>query len=304
MYEESANLAILEAEFRTAFQGTSNEDIFAWATRVPAHAMSATLGRISSVAGLVQSASRVISDERKTMASGIRELGLVATMKRAASRLDNARKDATDRSIETCTNLTARICRNPREEAPRLAALVLGFSFGSGGVDGDGGLADLDLLAGIGAHRSIATHSIFIGILAECLILSFVDLTRTVHQNLPEPHDPRWDRWLNANETVLEGLCKGMSAGLAYHLGVDATLDAGGTYKDLPVSVPQEVHEAILAVNAGTEGTDAAKRESRIFATVYWNHEDARKAMRSLPPLGAKLTGNRDEGWRIIPKSG
>lgn len=57
-----------------------------------------------------------------------------------------------------------------------MLAAFLGFYAGSGGVDGDGGIPDLDLLAGIDAHRSILTHSILAGVVAEGLLRLHTEL--------------------------------------------------------------------------------------------------------------------------------
>jgi hypothetical protein len=58
---------------------------------------------------------------------------------------------------------------------------------------------------------------------------------------------------------MAEGLHRGVSFGIAYHLDVDATVDGAGTYADLPVSLPMEGHQAVAA-GALVEGMDASRR--------------------------------------------
>ena len=43
-----------------------------------------------------------------------------------------------------------------------------------------------------------------------------------------------------------------MSLGLAYHLGVDATIQGEGTYKNLPFSMPQIGHQLLAGANSVT----------------------------------------------------
>jgi hypothetical protein len=57
----------------------------------------------------------------------------------------------------------------------------------------------------------------------------------------------------------LESFFTGMSLGLAYHLGVDGTIQGDGTYKDLPLSIPKFGHQLIAGLNSITEFIDTTK---------------------------------------------
>lgn len=153
-----------------------------------------------------------------------------------------------------------RVMRDPRREAPVLAAGLLGFMVGSGGLDGDGGIPDLDLLGGIGAHRSLFTHTLVAGIVTETLIHSLVDLAARVHAYLPADHDPLWAHLDQRDSPVVETLLRGVSLGLAYHFSVDATADAGGAYSVGKGIVPAMADDAIQAANALAEGLHAIGR--------------------------------------------
>ena len=56
-----------------------------------------------------------------------------------------------------------------------------------------------------------------------------IGLVKIIHGNLPPGYDPLWDDIKNNNEKFLKIFYNGMSAGLIYHLGFDATIDGDGT---------------------------------------------------------------------------
>lgn len=147
----------------------------------------------------------------------------------------------------------------PKETAPRVLAAVLGFYAGSGGLDGNGGIPDLDLLAGIDAHRALLTHSILAGIIAEGLLLSIADLAQLVYERLPVDHDPLWDSLAKAGAPLTASLAAGTSAGIAYHLLIDAFIQPA-PYHGLPFSMPMEGHQAIMGANGLAEGISATQR--------------------------------------------
>jgi hypothetical protein len=203
--------------------------------------------------------------------------------------LDERVTTAASISIETAQNLTsaiksfgARVTTDPAKHGPELLALVLGFYAGSGGLDGNGGVPDLDIaLFGIGDHRSIFTHSIIAGALIESAVFSLADLTDTIYTNLPSLHDPLWDTLKAAKETIAVSLVSGTSAGIGYHLMVDATIQPA-PYKDLPFELPLEAHQAIFALNSMAELADirnkgASRNEINrlIFEQVEFKNNDA-----------------------------
>ena len=136
---------------------------------------------------------------------------------------------------------------------------VMGFNVGGGGIDGDGGIPDLDLLISIGHHRSILTHSVLPMIILEGVFFSLIGLVNLVHNNLPSKHDPLWDDIKSNNESILESFYTGMSLGLAYHLGIDGTIQGGGSYNNLPFSMPNFGHRLIAGLNSITEFIDTSK---------------------------------------------
>jgi len=155
--------------------------------------------------------------------------------------------------------VASAVAANPKQAAPQLAVLVISSVLVSGGPDGDGGAADLDLIFGIDAHRSIFTHSILMGAALEAGICSLVDLVRIVHEKLPVEHDPLWDSVYQQTEEFARAAQVGASIGLAYHLFVDG-LAQPAPYKDLPISMPIEGHQAVFVANAATEALDAKRK--------------------------------------------
>lgn len=156
-------------------------------------------------------------------------------------------------------SLGQALAEDPRRNGPAVLAAFLGFYAGSGGVDGDGGIPDLDLLAGIDAHRALFTHSVLAGIAAEGTLLALADLAGEIHDRLPRDHDRLWDTLADAASPLTDSLTAGMSAGIAYHLLWDAAIEPA-PYKDLPVEMSLEAHAAVLAANGLAEGAYAAGR--------------------------------------------
>lgn len=154
--------------------------------------------------------------------------------------------------------VTTGLRHHPRDTAPALLGAVLGFSAGSGGLDGDGGIPDLDLLFGIGAHRSALTHTLIVGIVAEGLLLALVDLSAEVQDRLPRDHDPLWDQLAHIGRPLAANLAIGTSAGLAWHLLVDALVEPAAL-RNLPLELPMEAHQAIIGASGAAEAVRAGR---------------------------------------------
>jgi hypothetical protein len=160
---------------------------------------------------------------------------------------------------ESAMAIQEAVRSNPREIAPELVVSTLAYLVASGGIDGDGGVPDLDLLAGIGAHRSIFTHSIISGAAIETFLLASASFIGIAYTFLPSEHDPLWDAVAKHRDRFTLAASKGASLGIAYHLFIDSTLDVGA-YHDLPFSVPIEGHQAIAGANAAAEAMDVKRK--------------------------------------------
>jgi hypothetical protein len=146
-------------------------------------------------------------------------------------------------------------------------------------------------LAGIGAHRSALTHTLIAGIVAEGLLLALADLAAEVHDRLPNNHDPIWDDLARIGRPLAENLAIGTSAGLAYHLLVDALVQPAALH-GLPMSMSLEGHQGVIAASGLAEGSDAvARTRSRhdavkvMYAGPQQQLPAARWSMPSAKPL-------------------
>jgi len=198
-------------------------------------------------------------------------LGLMAALKagRFSGRLGDRTAAAIDGSMalgrggaRLVGGVGHALMVDPRTNAPRMLAACMGFYAGSGGVDGDGGIPDLDLLAGIDAHRSLLTHSILVAVLAEGTLLAIADLAGEIHDRLPVDHDPLWDALARAASPLTGALTAGASAGIAYHLLWDAAIEPA-PYKGLPFSMSMEAHQTVMGLNGVAEAAYVAQRAGR-----------------------------------------
>lgn len=250
----------LISELSVALESTSSMELQAWAQRIPRTFLVVTGRRGKNFGSLIARTYNGISDEFQGLLESYRTRQTTNHLK---SRFTSALQSVTTtgRALRNAAKEFPEAVRaDPAGSARKIAGGILGFLVGSGGIDGDGGIPDLDLLGGIGIHRSILTHSIVSGVVFETMVLSFLDLSRVIYAHLPEEHDEFWEELVVGTGEFLGALSTGVSLGISYHLAVDATVDAGGTYKDLPITLPQGAHDSIAAANAVIEGADAAER--------------------------------------------
>ena len=254
--------ARLYEELRFALGRTDATLMKNWGKRGAARLVFLTARRVgglaSLVTGLARFGGREFIDQVKAIGTGAgsRHFG-----RRSAAAIDGgiAVSRETRRIVK---EISTDLLRDPKRTAPKLLGALIGVGAGSGGVDGNGGVPDLDLLAGIGYHRSPLTHTIIAGIVLEGLLLALVDLASEVHHRLPHDHDPLWDELAEIGRPFAESASVGLSMGIAYHLMVDSIFQPG-TYHGLPVEMSTEAHQAIFGANAAAEGADAAKRAQR-----------------------------------------
>lgn len=230
-----------------------------WGRRSGTRLLLLTGRRVGGLAKLASLLARTGGSELLGLLSAVRQRRLSGHVgDRTAEAIDGTLAIGRE-GTRVVASVARALSRNPKANAPAVLGALLGFSAGSGGLDGNGGLPDLDLLAGIGAHRSPLTHTIIAGIVVEGLLLALADLAAEVHGRLPVDHDPLWDGLAKIGRPLTESLAIGTSAGLAYHLLADAFVQPG-TYHGLPIEMPLEAHQAGLAINGAAEGADAAGR--------------------------------------------
>ena len=172
-----------------------------------------------------------------------------------------------------------RLRAEPGQVAPELITAVLVTILVSGGPDGNGGAPDLDLLMGIGAHRSIFTHSILMGSALEAAILTSLHFVRLVHRKLPAGYDPWWDQALVLANRLGGAAGLGANAGMAYHLFVDGILQPAA-YHDLPVHMPMEGHQVIMTGNSVAEAGEIVRKQGQEASRTVKARPDASHAPR------------------------
>ena len=248
-------------ELKLALSRTTADDLKAWSTDSVSRLPTITKRRIKNFGALVSGIGKAVGEE---VGGGVNawKKGEFATHlgQRTAAGIDTT-LDFGKRTWRTLELVSKAVLDDPKKNAPGVLALALGFIAGSGGVDGNGGIPDTDIaMFGIGDHRSLFTHSIIAGIVVETSILALADLAGIVCDKLPAGQRSEfWDQISSTKDQIASQLSAGASAGIAYHLAVDATLQPAA-YKDLPFSMPLEAHQMLFAVNAAVEGNDAASR--------------------------------------------
>jgi len=251
------------AELQYALSGVKQGDLARWGQRTVVRFPN---GLAERGKGLVRAGTRVAIGLRDEITDGIvaanegefgRHLG-----DRSVAAREGTRRALRDAGAGTRDAVMALIdlCSRPKEAAPVILGAVGGFLVGSGGLDGDGGIPDLDWDIPFLAHRSILTHSIISGVVVEVVVLSCLDLVTVLHSQLPQVRDPLWDAMATCALRFSRASLAGTSAGIAYHLAIDAAVQPA-PYKDLPIKeLPLEVHQTIFGTNALAEGLVAMRR--------------------------------------------
>jgi len=300
---------LLFNELNFAIKQTSQEEIVAWGQRTIEIMFKATIRRGKNLASLALKIASTFQTEAAGIISAALKGNLIEYIKKRGNEVADITKEATQNLVNIIKHCSMALRSKPKETAPKIAAGTLGFLFGSGGVDGDGGIPDLDLIGGIGAHRSIFTHSIIIGVIFETIIYGTLDLIKTVYKNLPEKHDHLWEEFVYQSDGLMNALSSGLSAGIAYHLSIDATLDGGGTFKDLPIPVSDEIHKAILGANAAAEAIDVLKKTPKKVNFPVFSPDMVCQSFSEAAAIAKKHSGSKivrasgRHGFKIIGKS-
>jgi hypothetical protein len=252
----------LYSELGFALSRLERDALKGWGTRSASRLLMLAGRRVGGLAKLATVLGRAGFGELTGVFSASRQSRLSTHIgDRAAAAIDGTIALGRD-GTRLIAGVARALVRDPKGTAPAVLGGLLGFSAGSGGLDGNGGIPDLDLLAGIGAHRSPLTHTIIAGIIAEGLLLALADLAAEVHGKLPHEHDPLWDGLARIGRPLTESLAIGTSAGLAYHLLVDALIQPAALH-GLPAHMPMEGHQTIMAASGLAEGANAAGHAGR-----------------------------------------
>lgn len=254
----------LIAELQVALKATPPSVLADWGKRTGERFLRVGAKRVTGIVDLATALTKRSADELVALIEAGRDGRLPVHLEQ---RLDTGRRAAeaiVGQGRAVFDLVATKASTNPSEAATHLCSLVIGFYTGSGG-NGDGGIPDLDLLAGIGAHRSIFTHSIIAGAFVETAVLSLIDLVGEVHGRLPTRHSVFWDTLLRHSQIGGSTFVSGASVGISTHLGIDTLVDGFTPYKDFPISLPQGAHELLMGMNAVAEGVYGVRRYSGDF---------------------------------------
>ena len=244
----------------TALRGVDADLLKQWGRDCLSVAVQATLTRAEALRGLLSAVVKGAWKEFKRFFRALVRGEVTTYVKDACRRLWAAMRGVWQRVkaafVEVKTIVAQLREASPAERMDLAASFlggVLGFVF-MGGL-GDGGAVDMDIPAfGIGGHRSIFFHSIFIGLAAEVCFRSAFRLIELCHQKLPAKHSPLWDRLLAIHRRFNDALITGSWLGVAAHLTIDSHLDGWTPYKDLPVVLPTWGHHLVMDMNAAAAG--------------------------------------------------
>lgn len=251
-------MARMQRELVAAIDGLSRQDLLGLARFSLQHTGGAAGRRLRNVAGLVHTVGKGAAVVTGHLVGMTRKNGGDESAE-ALGRMIGRGIRRVEGGYDSAREVVVALRSNPKEALPQLLTTVIVALLVSGGPDGDGGVPDLDLMVGIGAHRSWLSHSIVAGAVLEGLLRTLLEMVRIVHAKLPQERAPLWDvLYLHAAE-LTEAANRGASIGLAYHLVVDG-LAQPAPYHGLPVSMPIEAHQALFTANGAAEALDATKK--------------------------------------------
>jgi len=270
----AARIQRLLDELRHAIQHTNQDTMTRWALQSVKIFGLAVKRRAVNVYTFAKKVITTLAREAKEGYVAADQGQLAEHAQKKLQDLSAALKRTGEGIAQNVQAIAQRIMVNPREAAPELAAAVLGFLVGSGGLDANGGIPDKDIaVGGIGSHRSVFTHSFLTGTVLETAVFSLALLVNAVYQNLPEEHDPFWDRMVAEMNRLSVAFAAGACAGLAYHLLADATWQAGKPYADLPFTMPMEGHQILMGGSAVAEalrgGELASQQGKKSLSTSF-----------------------------------
>lgn len=264
--QNAERLARLVGELNYAIARTEQEHLAQWASATGKNFLQFGWNRLTRTGSLAKLGVAGVYKEGQDFFRAWREERLMGHVQNRYSAFSVGTVNAYLATKETFSVLGRQLAESPRQAGARILTMVLASVIVSGGSDADGGAPDLDLMFGIGAHRSIFSHSIIMGTLLETGIAATFQLIEVIYKNLPPEHDVFWDAAIEQMDSIIEHARIGSSIGMAYHLLIDGTAQAAA-YKDLPISLPIEAHQSILVANAAMEAVNAKAIANTVTGT-------------------------------------
>lgn len=293
-------------EIDYAAKNTSGAELASLAGRAVGHFGWAGRRRISNFADLGKATikfSEKLVQEGKNAYRAVKEDRFTTHIGERYDAVAEFSNEKWNASKNLLTEIRIAYERDPTHTIVQLICISAGFTVGSGGLDGNGGVPDLDIsMFGIGQHRSILTHSIISGMAIETIAMVTVDAVALIYKKLPATHDPFWDKLFAHQQRIIQALAQGASLGIAYHLCVDGIVQPA-PYHDLPFSMPIEGHQAVLVVNAAAEGMSTVKSQEPHEPSLSVMEERSSESVRvvkigdALRCANCKYTKNIQQTW-------
>lgn len=260
-------LSVLTRELRYAWARSNQADLQHWGVQIAADFATVFSRRVSNFLDLLLGLGEKMLSEGREVFDAYELDNLEGHLRERWSALGTNVTEVYDRAVLDMSSLSSALTDRPAEVAPKLLTALVTSLLVSGGPDADGGAPDLDLVFGIGAHRSIFSHSILMGSALETAFLSLLRLVRLVHEKLPEDHNTGWDELAKYAEQVASGAIAGAGLGMAYHLIIDGLVQTG-TLQGLPFPMSQEAHDAMTAGGGFIEAQDLAHKNGNQRASA------------------------------------
>jgi len=251
----------LYEEFKYAWIKTSSQEKKDWALDVVVIFGKVMLRRGKGFFKAIGDLGRRIIKEGKDFTVAIyNQEGKEHIINRKDSALKSIKSGANNSRI-VVKNIISIIKNNPKEAAPTIFLGFIGFLCGSGGVDSDGGISELDIASGgLGNHRSIFIHSIISAAVLETIVFSSVKAIKIMYSKLPEEHDSFWDAVIKKTDWA-ESFVTGACTGIAYNLLINDSAQTNKDYIDLPFKIPIEGHNTIFVTNAAMKAINLNKNK-------------------------------------------
>jgi len=150
------------------------------------------------------------------------------------------------------------------DEITQLLMTWLVFYGAAGQSDLEGGLPDLDLVTGIGNHRSVFSHSLLLGLEVEVGLRFALHMLHALIERMPADRHPVWPTIAEALDRYGDRALTGVWLGIGAHLINDAgLLHLAGTKPvvGLPWGMPMGAHKAFLAANGAACAAAASSKQ-------------------------------------------
>ncbi|HOK92734.1 MAG TPA: hypothetical protein PLN03_07935 [Spirochaetota bacterium] len=135
----------LQEELQYAIDNTDRATIMEWAKKTLRLFLSSFTRRINGTAKGIIGLATILKKETKNLLESAQNKQIIDYIKTKSYDTFNTLKDKQENTAKV---IKEKFLENPSSAIMELFVAILGFYLGSGGIDGDGGIPDLDLMEG------------------------------------------------------------------------------------------------------------------------------------------------------------